>query len=331
MAATKYEEKVRNNRILKIDDAIRSGTYPNIASLAAKTEVNPRTIQRDIDYLRIMYNAPLEYDQIRKGYYYTEPNFFIKSIVLTEGELFSITLFDRLLEQYRNTPLEENLRIIFKKIVQSMPGKITIQTNFLSSRTSFITDRGPDIQVEVFTTIFSALQSNQTIRFGYRSVSRTDYQPRILEPYHAVYQRGSWYVIGHCGQHKEPTIFSFARMRNVTMTGKTFAYPQDFNPHDYFDEEIGIWITGKPPCEVELLYDSEAFTHALEQFWNNTQKVTQNKDGTVHVRFTTNQLPEVLYRVLSWGGAVKVLSPPELIEQVKAEIAKMEKKYGHGR
>jgi proteasome accessory factor B len=106
------EEKVRINRILMLDDAIRSGSYPNATILAQKADVNPRTILRDIEYLRIMYNAPIEYDYTRRGFYYTEPNFFIKSIVLTEGELFSVALFDQLLNQYRNTPLEAHLRAI---------------------------------------------------------------------------------------------------------------------------------------------------------------------------------------------------------------------------
>ena len=111
------EEKVKINRILIIDEAIRSGSYPSIAELAEKTEVNNRTIERDIEYLRDMYEAPIEYDHEKRGYYYSEPNFFIKSVILTEGELFSVALFDRMLEQYRNTPLEGALRRVFNKVV----------------------------------------------------------------------------------------------------------------------------------------------------------------------------------------------------------------------
>ena len=52
------EEKVRVNRVLMIDEAIRSGAYPAIADLARKSEVTKRTIERDIEYLRDMYQAP---------------------------------------------------------------------------------------------------------------------------------------------------------------------------------------------------------------------------------------------------------------------------------
>ena len=115
------EEKVKSWRLLRIDEELRAGNIVTAATLAKKIDgVSSRTIQRDIEYLRVFYNAPIEYDPQRKTYYYTEPNFFIKSIQVTEGELFSIALLDQLLEQYRNTPLEVNLRNIFRKIVQSL-------------------------------------------------------------------------------------------------------------------------------------------------------------------------------------------------------------------
>jgi predicted DNA-binding transcriptional regulator YafY len=120
MPGRRAEEKVRVNRILMIDEEIRSGAYPSVDKLAHRSEVTNRTIERDIEYLRDMYQAPIEYDRQKHGYYYSESNFFIKSGILTEGELFSIALFDRLLEQYRNTLIETAFRLIFKKIVQSM-------------------------------------------------------------------------------------------------------------------------------------------------------------------------------------------------------------------
>jgi predicted DNA-binding transcriptional regulator YafY len=86
------EEKVRINRILMIDEAIRSGRFPNAQTLADMAEVHRRTILRDIDYLRDMYRAPIEYDARERGFFYTETNFFIKSVILSEGELFSLAL-----------------------------------------------------------------------------------------------------------------------------------------------------------------------------------------------------------------------------------------------
>jgi predicted DNA-binding transcriptional regulator YafY len=321
------EQKVQINRILMIDEAIRSGRYPNATKLAKIAEVSVRTIWRDIEYLRLMYNAPLKYSKEKRGYYYTEGNFFIKSLILTEGELFSIALFDRLLVQYRNTPIEENLRTIFKKIIDAMPAKITVDTDFLSPRVSLIPAHAPDIQPDVFKTVFSALQGNETIKFDYRAVSKTTFIQFAVDPYHAVYHSGAWYIIGYCHYNKTPLIFSFSRMRNVKPVHEKFEIPSDFNSDDYFDKEIGIWISDRTPFTVELLFDGSVVTLALEQYWNRTQEIIQKPDGSIYVRFTTTQIHEVLQRVLCYGSMITVINPPELIEMIKNEVIKMQKKY----
>ena len=56
--------------------------------------------------------------------------------------------------------------------------------------------------------------------------------------------------------------------------------------------------------------------------------VTQNSDGTVQVELTTSQLNDITRIVLGYGSLVTVLEPPELVENIKAEIAKMAATYG---
>jgi len=321
------EEKVRINRILMIDDAIRSGYYPSVAKLAKKAEVNERTIERDIEYLRDMYEAPIEYDRQKRGYYYSEPNFFIKSVILTEGELFSLALFDRLLEQYRNTPLEAALKRIFEKIVRSLPENVTVNPGVFSSHVSIISDHQGQIDAKVFEGIFTALKTKRTLTFEYRSLQKPDYLPRMVDPYHAICQRANWYFIGYCHDKKDLRMFSFSRVKNLGLTKKHFNIPQDFKADEYFDKQMGVFISAKTPYTVELLIDNEIATFALERQWHDTQTVEQRKDGSVYVKFTTTQMPEVLRWVLGQGHTVKALAPPELIGMVKDETEKMRRMY----
>ena len=321
------EEKVRTNRILMVDEAIRSGSYPNAAKLARKAEVTRRTIERDIEYLRDMYHAPIEYDRDREGYYYSEPNFFIKSVILTEGELFSVALFDRLLEQYRNTPIEAALCRIFQKIVKSMPEKITVDSGVLSREITVISEHHGPIDPEVFECVFTALKMKRTITFDYRPLQKTDYKARTVDPYHAICQRANWYFIGYCHDKKEPRIFSFSRVQNVKLSKSHFQILKDFKPEKYFDKEMGVFASARTPYTVELLISNEIGTYAFERQWHQTQKVEQREDGSVYVQFTTTQMPEVLRWVLGQGHTVKALNPPELIDMVKAEIEKVRGMY----
>ena len=317
----KRNNKVQRYRLLQIDEEIRSGKFPNATSLSKKIEVSSRTIQRDIEYMRDMYKAPIEFDAYKNGYYYTEENFYIKSVPLSEGELFSVALFDQLLEQYRNTPLENDLRSVFKKIEMSLPNKITLDSSFLQNQTTFIPDQMGTINPENFSKIFSALKNRNVLDFEYRPLQKTTWMTRRINPLHAVCQKGNWYVMGFCHDKKDIRVFNFSRMQNVTESKEEFDIPEDFNPDKYFDKEIGIWLSATKKYTVELLISAEIGTFALERSWNKNQKIEQREDGSVWVSFETTQLPEVKRWVLGQGKTVKVLGPDELIAQVKEEFA----------
>ena len=317
----KRNNKVQRYRLLQIDEEIRSGKFPNATTLSKKIEVSSRTIQRDIEYMRDMYNAPIEFDAYKNGYYYTEENFYIKSVPLSEGELFSVALFDQLLEQYRNTPLENDLRSVFKKIEMSLPNKITLDSSFLQNQTTFIPDQMGTINPENFSKIFSALKNRHVLDFEYRPLQKTTWMTRRINPLHAVCQKGNWYVMGFCHNKKDIRVFNFSRMQNVTESKEKFDIPKDFNPDKYFDKEIGIWLSATKKYTVELLISAEIGTFALERSWNKNQKIEQREDGSVWVSFETTQLPEVKRWVLGQGKTVKVLGPDELIAQVKDEVA----------
>ncbi|GHU26095.1 WYL domain-containing protein [Spirochaetia bacterium] len=330
MARTKggnIAQKVMVNRILAVDSLIREGGFPNAATLAKKLEMTPRTIQRDIEYMRDMYSAPIEYDYDHRGYYYSEPNFFIKSVLLTEGEFFSITLFDQMLEQYRNTPLEDDLRRIFAKIAQSLPATLSVQSAFLTNQMSFIPDAAGQVDSKVFKVIFTALKTKSTITFDYQPLSKETYMKRTVDPYHAISQKGNWYVIGLCHDKNEPRMFTFSRIQNAALTKKHFTIPPTFNANDYFDREMGVWASSREPVTVELLFDKTIRTFAIDRQWHSGQTVEQRKDGSVYVKFTTTQMPEVLRWVLGQGHTVKVLGPRELVDMVRDEAGKVRGMY----
>lgn len=320
-------------RILEIDSYLQTGKSYTAAQLASligthnkdKNEYSSRTIQRDLEYMLDTLHAPIESDY--RGYRYTEPNFFIKSIPLTEGEAFSVAVLNPLLEQYRNTPLENQLRSVFKKITECLPERISVDTSFLNPKITFIPDRTENIDPTFFQTIFDSLKNLCSITFEYRPLQKTTFMERTIDPYHIVCQRGNWYVMGKCHDRNEVRIFSFSRMRNIKILKQKFGIPKDFKPSDYFDTEMGVWLSDKTPLTVELLVDKEIGTYALNRIWHSEQIVEERQDGSIYVRFKTTQKHEIVRWILGQGHTVKVLGPVELIDEIKNEIDLMTSLY----
>ena len=320
-------EKVVIRRIHVIDSEIRKGTYPNTHNLAEMLEVGERTISRDIDEMRNFYNAPIEYDRNHHGYYYTEESFYIKDISLSEGELFSIALFERMLTGYKNTPLEDQLRSVFRKVVSCLGERTTIDSLYIRDDVTYIPEALVRIDAKVFNDVFTALRTNKVMTLSYRPLQKTTYLKRTVQPYHVICHRGSWYVIAHDSYKSSPRVFAFSRMKNTKVTKQSFVVPKDFNWRDYVDEDMGVWANIRKPVTIKLRFAAQVATFVNEHIWSKTQKTNQNEDGTVDVIFITTQLQEVQRMVLGQGQTVQVLEPPELIEAVQKELDAMQKIY----
>ena len=76
-------------RIVRIDQQIREEGYPSAASLAAQLEVSERTIYADRDFLINSLGAPIAYDDVAGGWYYTDRTWILPAILVSEGELLA--------------------------------------------------------------------------------------------------------------------------------------------------------------------------------------------------------------------------------------------------
>lgn len=108
-------------RVYQIDSLIRSGRYPNVPELAQRLEISTRTVEKDIEYLKNYFFAPLQYSHKMRGYFYTENNFVLPRIIFTEGEIVALFLGQKLLRRYRGTPYEDSIRFAFMVSYRLLP------------------------------------------------------------------------------------------------------------------------------------------------------------------------------------------------------------------
>jgi len=321
------EDKFRTHRIIQIDKWIRSGAYPSVEQMMDEYGVSRRTILRDIEFLRDRYDAPVVADRTRKGYFYTDPTFMIQNVLLTEGDLFTVSTVMPLMEQYKNTPLESSFRNIMSKIAEMLPQQVTVDTGFLNKDVSFISDPLPEIPEGVFENIFSAIKTHKVLEFKYRSVSRKEYIYKMFDPYHVLCQKGNWYVIGFDHKANDKRVYALSRFKDIKILNESFTVPEDFDIENAIDLSFGIWYNKDANADYELLFDKNMSNYILEREWHKDQVMEQKEDGSVLLKFTSNQKQQVMSWVLSFGDAVTVLAPESLKKEISETIKKVMDKY----
>lgn len=78
-----------NTRIQWLHKKIAQNSYPNAQRLAERFKISHRQAQRDLDYLRSKLGAPVEYDNRRKGFYYSQP-FTLPLLLTSDNDEFYI-------------------------------------------------------------------------------------------------------------------------------------------------------------------------------------------------------------------------------------------------
>ncbi|MFH7319048.1 helix-turn-helix transcriptional regulator [Desulfurivibrio sp. D14AmB] len=326
------ENKSQLARLLFIDDRIRrgmaSGRLANCSSLAGEYEVSTKTIQRDIEFLRERWNAPLAYDQRRRGFYYREENYGLPALHVNEGEMVGLLLARRGLEAYRNTPIHDSLVSVFKKLAESLPDRVSVDAAWLGDRISVLPEQHTIIDPESWHRVCRGLQQNSTLAFNYRKPGAASSRRRQVDPYHLAHYQGGWYLLGHCHTRRQLLTFALSRISAVEPLADHFLPPADFNPEESLQKNFGIFM-GNRPCRVSLFFSPAAAPYVAERVWHPEQTLRPLRDGGAILTLPAADLTEIRRWVLSWGSQVKVLGPEELVQAIRAETAATLARYHH--
>ncbi|GAB6273805.1 MAG: WYL domain-containing transcriptional regulator [Peptococcaceae bacterium] len=315
-------------RVLVIHSQVKAGKYPNTPKLASSLEVNKRTIQRDVEFLRDMLCAPLEYSRVKNGYYYTS-SFEMPHLNLTEGEQVALFLGQKLLLQCAGTPLEEPIRNAFTKICLCFPQGVSVDMDSLGQIISFDVQplRGDEQKLaSTYHLLTRAIEDKCSLNIHYYTVSRNELTMRKIDPYHLRYFQGVWYLISYCHFRQEVRIFALDRIRKFEVLEETFQVKAEFSLEEYLGSSLGI-ERGEKVEEVKILFDPEQARWIRERKWHESQKIEYQPDGSLILCIKVSGLGEIKRWALSFGSHTKVLAPVSLQEEITLEIKNMAKIY----
>lgn len=320
--------KPQYRRLLFIDRKIREGCYPNCVSLGKEWEVSAKTVQRDIDYLRDELDAPLAYDALKHGYYYTEPSYSLPAISVSESDLFSVCVAETVLSQYRNTPLFKKLSSIFQRVRDSLPDKTSVNPAWLSERILVFPEPATRVNPAIWDTLAKAIRDSQRVRIRHESPRNkgTEVLDRTVDPYYLVSYKGEWYLSSFCHHRNSIRTFGVSRIREAAILDEPFTMMPGMTAKKMFGDQFGI-VWKEDFHKVRIRFTAEVAPYIRERQWHPTQTIRDQRGGGLVLEFTTNHVNEVKDWVLSWGQNAIALGPAVLVEKVKLSLKQASANY----
>jgi predicted DNA-binding transcriptional regulator YafY len=316
METRKHIPRATLARIYSIERQIASGNYPNVNDLAQKYECGTATIYRDIEYMRNMLNAPIDYDAKQRGWYFSEKGFRLPARYAAANDMLALGMAKSLLELYKNTPLYDSAKRLLEEITAPLSHDDipeTEKSTWFEKRIIVPPVASAPVKSEIWEIITTGLRDNRLITFAYKGIRDTGENTRLVRPYQLLFDTGIWYLYGYSEEREATRVFSLQRIKNAALTNETFKLPSDFDYNTKnSNSHFGIF-EGKRQ-NYRILFSKDVLPEIEERQWAEDQKIEDADDEYFYLDFSSTQFEKVLSWVLSFGYSAAPVEPPQLVE-----------------
>jgi proteasome accessory factor B len=278
--------------------------------------VDRRTIYRDLEALEEM-GVPVWEDTGRYG---IDRESYLSTIRLNLNEAVALFFAARLLAHHSD---EHNPNVVsaLSKLAAGLPDT-TISSHM--ARVAEVIRARPlrSDYVRVLDTITRAWADRRKVTIRYRAASG-DLTERLICPYFLEVSRSepASYVIAHDDLRGALRTFKIERVAAAEISDATYAIPDDFDPYAHLASAWGVM--DEVEVEVRLRFSPGVAPRVRESVWHHSQRMADTPDGGCELSMRVGGIIEIRSWVLSWGGDVEVLAPPELRDEVVDHARRM--------
>jgi len=284
--------------------------------------VSRRTVQADIEMMRsnkLGYEAPIIVVD-KKFYTYSDKNYSITNIPLTNQDMQVLTEVADLLKQFKGFSHFSDVN----EMVSKLEDKIYVQKTSATSVIDF--EKNDDLKgLEFLEIIRKAIISKTALCLTYRSFRARDESTFCISPYLLKEYRNRWFVL--CLAHKKSSpILTLALDRIINVeTAEKEPYRENvsLDLSSYYSDVIGVTKhPGQKDCEVVFRIDHENAPYIITKPLHPTQKLlTETGEGKI---FSIRVIPnyELERELLGFGCKLRVLGPRILVKRIKENLAK---------
>lgn len=312
-------KKLAYERYLWFHGRLRGKKYPKISDLAGRFEISRRQAAREIEFMRLFLEAPIEYSSEHSGYYYSSDNFEFPGLWVSEEEIVSLIVSRRLAAAMPDRNLKKKLDSFLEKIGRN----IDLDLSQLESKISLKNVRYYRVEAAIFSAVLLALSHDRQLAITYASGYTAETTQRTVDPLHLLLYMGNWHLIAYCRQRRGIRDFLLSRMRGAEVLAEKAenrAAAQGIK--EKIEKRYGIFFDG-PATQVVLRFHPQGARTVRDQVWFPGQVSEPQGDGGLVLKFPVADFREVIRDILPFAAEVEVLEPPELRQLIAATIGKM--------
>jgi predicted DNA-binding transcriptional regulator YafY len=225
-----------SQRLLRLLSLLQNPRDWSGVELAGRLDVSTRTVRNDIERLRSL-GYPVQGTRGAQGGYRLGAGPNLPPLLLDDEEAVAVTVGLRGAAAGAISGIEEISLRALVKLERVLPARLRRRVNAIQSATLTVPpDRpAPVIDARVLTTLASACQERERVRFRYRTHAGSEIA-RTVEPHRLVNWGQRWYLVAWDLDRRDWRTFRVDRLEALLATG-----PQ-FLPRPLPDNDLAAYV-----------------------------------------------------------------------------------------
>lgn len=279
--------------------------------IAARYEISVRTAYRYIEEL-IISGIPIDVDRGRYGGITIADTFRLPAGFFTRDE-YAATV--NALTAMAGQVADENVVSALEKIKSYARDE---KRDLLVSGNVMV-DGGTWGDIHSFSEKLSVCEraANEGLSLAVEYISREgEHSKRIIDVHLLIFKQNVWYIYAFCHTKQKFLTFKVGRIKSAQFSGGKF------ERREFKREDIPLDFRYKREQLTEVTLGIEKSSLADAEEWLGIDNIEPRGDGLI----ARAMLPDdgaLIGKILSYGGAIKVLAPPDLKRRVKSAAKKI--------
>jgi predicted DNA-binding transcriptional regulator YafY len=289
-----------------------------------RERISASTIEKDMWAMKnessLGFYAPIAFNREHRGYHYTDPDYSINAVQLNDEERDAIHFAARTLLQYRDLPVFAQFDQALGKIQDRLSLAPDLDGTPLADAVQFET--APVVHgSEHLGELFAAIRQRRVVDLAYRKFNAAQAKTYRLAPHLLKEYRNRWYLIAWSAERGDYLTFGLDRVEGVGVTDEAFSPAPDFSSDRFFEHSIGITEIDAEPQDILLHCTPIQARYMESQPLHATQRIRPLDRGRFAVTLRVLPTYELVEWILGCGPAVEVVSPVELRERIREQLA----------
>jgi len=290
----KYEYDRKQERLLTLYTKLIEGEVICKKTEAEYFHVSPRSLQRDIDDLRIFLSnrsvktgsmEQLIYDKKLKGYRLID----IRNLKMTNGELLALC---KILLESRSLTKEEFFPLIEKLLenCSSPENKRDISTLIANEKHHYIEPHHHTKIIDAMWDLGEAVRNQKCVKIEYKKLKNKDTVKRLVKPVGIMFSEYYFYLIAFIDNNEKesenqadlfPAIYRIDRIQNFNVLEKHFFLPYKGRFEEGEFRKRVQFMYGGSLQRITFQYSGLSIEAVLDRL--PTAQILEEKDGVYTV------------------------------------------------